>query len=326
MRSFLCLVVITALGCTADPTATGDRDEARRLGGGADLGRDLCEEYGFYDDGAWCDEFCPMPDPDCARACASDADCLPTFCAGDDCAATICAAGQCAVDAPCEAELEWLQKDAYKSEAGRTADFWPPHTTMVLRVRCGGAVVREEVAANHGTLPDAVDAEGTPILVSVHEATTAGTRSELEALADAFAGCECGTTFLSLDALEETVVNDLVGQLATYLNANLTCAELEGGTEALVDALVAGDVAFVLANGAACTWAGGASWEEGFDEALAAVAEATSETLADYHVCNNDAALQADLFDRFAAGERAATCDAASALCRSPRWFYAPAP
>ena len=32
----------------------------------------------------------------------------------------------------CEARFLWLQKDAYRSTAGRSFDFWPAHTTTQL--------------------------------------------------------------------------------------------------------------------------------------------------------------------------------------------------
>ncbi|GAB5541591.1 MAG: hypothetical protein SangKO_013510 [Sandaracinaceae bacterium] len=323
----LCLVTFSlAAGCTNEPEGALSREEARAMGGGsADGARDLCEVYGWYGDGAYCDEFCPRRDPDCEAACEVDADCPPIFCGDGDCAAVLCEAGACAVTGACTAQLRWLQKDAYVSAAGRSRPFWPPHTTMQLVVECGGEVVREAEAANHGTTVDAVDAEGTPILVEVYAEEVSGSRAELTALADAFEGCECGTTFLSMDELEDGLVQELVGELAGYAQEHLICSEDIGGTDAIVSALSMGDVDFVLANIGACTWASGASWEDGLDDALAAVAAATSETLADYHVCNNDALLQAELFARFRDEGVVSACEGSSSLCAGPAWLYDPA-
>ena len=321
---FMGSIAALAIGCTS-PDVTPSRDDARSMAGSAaDSGRDLCEEYGWYGDGAYCDEFCPHLDPDCAGSCTADADCPPIFCASGDCATTSCVAGSCAIADDCTATLAWLQKDAYKSEAGRSTSFWPPHTTMTLTVSCGGETVREAVAVNHGTAPDALDAAGTVILERVWSDNLTGSRAELLGLADAFEGCECGNTFLSLDALDASLVNDLVAELAMYLSANLTCPDTIGGTPALVDALLSQNLDFVLANGASCSWASGASWEEGLNEALGVLAESSRATLADYHVCNNDAMLQADLFERFRAGD-VSGCDGGSSLCAGPSWLYDPA-
>jgi hypothetical protein len=85
----------------------------------ADQGRDYCDEFGWYGDGA-CDAFCPDPDPDCdaqspyapcggatcGDACTlcdpADPDCYETavvkFCQAD---------GSCAASAPaCEGDYE----------------------------------------------------------------------------------------------------------------------------------------------------------------------------------------------------------------------------
>ncbi|MCA9610788.1 MAG: hypothetical protein KC619_34570, partial [Myxococcales bacterium] len=77
LRRLLPLTALAALaGCTAADPGGLSRDEARSMAGSAaDSGRDLCEEYGWYGDGEYCDEFCPRTDPDCTAACAVDADC-----------------------------------------------------------------------------------------------------------------------------------------------------------------------------------------------------------------------------------------------------------
>ncbi|MCA9489123.1 MAG: hypothetical protein KC621_04355, partial [Myxococcales bacterium] len=57
-------LLVTLAGCSpADPSSLS-RDEARSMAGSAaDSGRDLCEDYGWYGDGEFCDEFCPRTDP-----------------------------------------------------------------------------------------------------------------------------------------------------------------------------------------------------------------------------------------------------------------------
>jgi len=331
MNARICIglaAAVAALGCADDPVGDGtpSRDEARRTAqAAADDGRDLCAEYGWYGDGI-CDEFCVNPDEDCTGACAASADCPQPMCEpGGPCPSNVCVAGQCEVGETCTAELLFLQKDAYLSRAGRSEELWPPHTTTVLTVACDGAIVATSVRANHGTLPDAVDPVGTPILVEVHREQILGRRAELDALVAAFDTCECGTEFLSLDSLDATLVNDVVTELSQYLDANLVCPSDIGGTAALVSALTTGDIDFVVDNAMRCTWASGADWNAGLNQALQIVASTTGDRLSSYHVCNNDAVLQAHLFAEYASNGAIAACDAASPVCSGPRWYYTPA-
>lgn len=223
----------------------------------------------------------------------------------------------------CSVTLRWLQKDAYREGPGRISAFWPPHTTMTLDMECDGEPVASAVMANHGTLPDAVDPEGTPILVEVKQETVQGDRARLTALVEAFEACECGTTFLSLDALDAELVESLVGELSMYLGANLECPG-DGGVEAVVAALQAGEIDRVLELAPECRWTEGRSWEEGFDAALEAALSVSAEALADYHVCNNDAVLQASLWGRFVDTGEVVACDVASPSCDGPLWYYIP--
>ena len=228
------------------------------------------------------------------------------------------------VESSCEATFAILQKDAYKETAGRSSDLWPPHTTNTLTVSCDGEVVREAVAANHGTLPGAKDANGDVILQQMKAVELDGTREELESLADAFEACSCDgeTTFLSLDSLSDTVVSDIVVELSQYLSDNLVC---EGTTpEEIVNHLANGEVEPAIGKLSYCSWSSGKSLEEGLDEALAAVIAATSDSLKDYHVCNNDAVLQAELVASFDETGKVVACDAAVDACRGPLWFYVP--
>ena len=85
-------------------------------------------------------------------------------------------------------------------------------------------------------------------------------------------------------------VQKLVAEIEQYVLAHLTCT---GAVDApgLVQKLKAGDIAGVLAVLPSCTWEAGFDWSLGFDDALGKVIAAAKETLADYHVCNNDACL-----------------------------------
>lgn len=283
----------------ASPSAADHRGplgKADSFGSCASDTGDLCG--GQSDGNCWCDD-----------SCVDFGDCC------DD-RGSVCGSS-------CTARFAWLQKDAYKSEAGRTADFWPPHTTTVMTVTCDGEQVARAVMKNHGTAPEAVDAEGTPILEQVKSEDVQGERSELVALANALESCECGTEFLSLDALGAPAVDDMLSELTQYIDQNLTCPG-QGGTDALIQALVDGDFTTFLANAPTCSWTSGADWETGLDAAVRQLAEQSAKKLSDYHVCNNDALLQANLWASFKTTGHVGTCDPASSVCAGPKWFYTP--
>mgnify|MGYP001294688328 CR=1 FL=1 len=233
------------------------------------------------------------------------------------------ATGDSGVDL-CQATFTWLQKDAYKETAGRSSPLWPPHTTTTLDITCDGTVVRSAFRENHGTLPGEKDKNGDVFLVPVGKIELSGPRAELDALANAYEACECGTKFLSMDALSDTVVQQLVAELSAYVTAHLTCTGPDDAA-ALVKKLQAGDIEGVLVALPNCTWDSGSDFSGGFDAALKAVV-AASEKLSDYHVCNNDAALQASLVDAYRKGTGVSSCDTNSPLCQGPMWFYNPSP
>ncbi len=222
----------------------------------------------------------------------------------------------------CSLRMEWLQKDAYREGPGRSSPFWPPHTTMLLSVRCPGEADRAFVDLNHGTSPDAVAPDGTPILATVAASEEVAPRGAALALAEAFTACECGTDFLSLDALDAGLVEQVVGELAGWLDGKLTCPD--PGLPGLVGLLQGGDVDGALALAAQCDFVPGADWGQGFDEALGAVLMTLQAELASYHVCNNDARLQAALWWDFVGDGVVGACDAASVGCNGPAWYYEP--
>ncbi|MBK7586299.1 MAG: hypothetical protein IPI67_39700 [Myxococcales bacterium] len=254
-----------------------------------------------------------------AGTCWCDSQCA-TF--GDCCADQ---ASACGSGADCTATFHWLQKDAYKDTAGRSSDLWPPHTTTTLEIVCDGVAVRSESRENHGTKPGAKDANGEIILVDVLQKQVTGPRAELEAMADAYKSCECGNSFLSLNGLDDPKVQSLVKKLSDYMLQNLTCSGATD-TAGLVDLITKGDVPGALAVLPSCSWTSGADFETGFDAALKELLAASNEELAAYHVCNNDAQLQAALFEGYATAKTVASCDGASALCAGPAWLYKPTP
>lgn len=94
---------LLAAGCgqPGEPDATQSealsKQQARALVRAGNQSGDVCQDQGWYQDGV-CDEFCPMPDPDCAQ-CASDADCG----ANDACIDGLCLeqGSLCSIDAEC---------------------------------------------------------------------------------------------------------------------------------------------------------------------------------------------------------------------------------
>lgn len=221
----------------------------------------------------------------------------------------------------CTARLHFLQKDAYKEGAGRTSDFWPPHTTTVLDVTCNG-VTTSSFMANHGTKPDAKDAAGTTILVEAPMAdaivTTKGTKAEMDALVAAYASCECESdAFLSLDQ-----VNPQVFEIVNEVAGLFDCAE---PTEALLAAAKAKDLAAVKRILAGCSLKSDVGPAD-IEKTTADIETKVKTTLAGKHVCNNDAQLQADLFTHFRDTKEVKACDAHDAArCQFPALFFRPA-
>lgn len=303
-------LALAPLACSG---AGGESDGAGGSGGGGERG-----PIGKADNTGHCvtatQSFCGAQSDGncwCDGQCSSFGDCCEDY-------ATACPAADA-----CVATFRWLQKDAYKDVAGRTSELWPPHTTTTLEISCDGAIVRSEFRENHGTKPGALDANGQVFLVEVAKKQLSGSRTDLEALADQYASCECGNEFLSLNGLNDPKVQPLIGKLSEYMLANLTCSGATD-TQGLIDLITSGDITGALAVLPNCAWASGADFEAGLDAALGAVVAASNETLGAYHVCNNDAMLQAGLFDAYAANKTVTACDPAAALCSGPAWLYTP--
>jgi hypothetical protein len=126
-----------------------------------------------------------------------------------------------------------------------------------------------------------------------------------------------------MDALQDAAVQQLVGAVVSYITMNLTCS---GAVDAagLATLLQQGDIAAVIAELPNCTWAAGHDWSTGFDEALTTIIAGAMETLDGYHVCNNDAVLQAALVDNYLTTGEVVACNGDDAVCHGPLWFYEP--
>ena len=233
-------------------------------------------------------------------------------------------------EASCYGVFRWLQKDAYASTAGRTSDAWPPHTATQLDIHCladdgSDAIIATAPQANHGTAPGTVDANGTELLVETKRERVDGTRADLLALIDAYGPCTCdpATAFLSLDSAPDDVMQQVLMEVQGYLRANLTCSD--GVTpDQVATAIANGDYDDAIQALGQCAWNDGASMADGLTAAAKDVLQGLGKRLTDYHVCNNDAMLQARLFESFARTGVISACDATADVCHGPIFYYAP--
>jgi hypothetical protein len=225
---------------------------------------------------------------------------------------------------PCTAEIEFLQKDAYKS-TGRSNEMWPPHTTVVLEVTCRTAQGEKKIAPfqeNYGTPPGKLDANGKPMLTKVEMnpkvVTTSAPWSEMKKLVASFESCGCNPDdFLGLDTIDEE------GKvILEKLMPVLTCPD--GSEDELLLSLKEkrwDDAKEIVTQ---CRIRDGATPTE-IARAASAFEKQVRDTYAAKHVCNNNALLQADLFDRFRDHHDAAACSSKNPLCFGPKMFFNPA-
>ena len=223
----------------------------------------------------------------------------------------------------CSGAMAVLQKDAYRETAGRTHGPWPPHTTTQLSWSCSDSdVTTTAFQANHGTEPGETDANGDVLLVETGAIQVSGSPAQMLALQEAYDACVCNTKFLSLDALGDEAVQELVSLLSDYIIANVDCTGNVSSME-LAGLLQMGDVEAVVAEINNCSWNTG-GWSGGFDDALTAVLEQAMETLDEYHVCNNDAQIQVALVSTYANTGDVVPCDGDAPACHGPQWLYTP--
>lgn len=226
----------------------------------------------------------------------------------------------------CSVKLVWLQKDAYKETGGRTTDAWPPHTTTTLEITCDGTAVGSAFQANHGSEPGSKDLNGRDFLDVTKELTVEGTRAELEQLLATYRTCECEPdSFLSMNSLDQTVVEDLLEEFIGLVQEDDVVCQGATTKDDLVAALQAQNFEAALPLVPQCVFPGADGTPvDTLNEALELAISATSNTLDDYHVCNNDAVLQANLVEGFLASGTIGTCDRQSAVCKGPLWLYDP--
>jgi hypothetical protein len=236
-----------------------------------------------------------------------------------------------AANESCYALFHWLQKDAYKNTGGRTDPAWPPHTTTVLEIHCVDASGNDTVVAsafrdNHGTDPGTVDANGNPMLTEVKVSQPApGSLSQLMGLLSSFTQCECApaTQFLSMEDAQGPLEQQILSTVIGYVQANLTCTGAVT-TSQLVMMLESQDFDDAIAALPDCSWNNGTDWSDGLTQAAQTVLGNLNQSLTSYHVCNNDAILEANQFSTFASTGNVVACDNTTPTCQGPTWFYNP--
>jgi hypothetical protein len=231
----------------------------------------------------------------------------------------------------CTATFTWWQKDAYLNSPGREHPLWPPHTTTQLQVTCGGEVVGSASMTNHGTPYGTTNDAGVPMLTQTDQATVTGTQAQLMSLLSTYQTCECdpattggpGTVFLSAQP-PSAVMGQVLAAVAAYASQNLVCPA-STPTSQVASMLSSGNFDGAVTAMLQCSWSNGSSFEAGLNQAASTLSGELASTLAGYHVCNNDAMLQANLFASFQQGGTIAACDKTTSVCSGPAFFYNPA-
>lgn len=227
----------------------------------------------------------------------------------------------------CTASFTWFQKDAYKDTGGRTTPGWPPHTTTQLQLTCNvkgkSRVVTTNAQGNHGSLPGVMDSTGKRLLLDpVKTDTVKGTQKQLAPLLDAYKTCECEPAkFFSLDVSRNPEAQGLLDEALTIIETSVKCGG--AGAKALADDLRAGKFEEALAIVPLCQFPNGDAASV-MTQAITELGKKAQKSFADYHVCNNDAALQAAQFANFQSKRVATKCDQKDAICIGPRFFYTP--
>lgn len=233
-----------------------------------------------------------------------------------------------AADPHCSALLTFGQKDAYLDTAGRKNPLLPVHTSTKLEITCPDDTTPSFAWEddNHGTSFAAKDAAETPILDLVTSLSIDLPRSQAELATMQYAGCECDTTFFSLDTLTTEGLAAIAANLKQYLDENVDCDDNRERLDADLTPPLSADKTLDLVgamNDGACRFVSG-GWLDAFTRVLA-------DFGSQHHVCNNDASLQKAWFTALgqwaadgADGEMPDCSQFAAALCAPPVLYYSP--
>ncbi len=239
------------------------------------------------------------------------------------CGAESTASDEDALANACTAKITYWQKDAYKDLGGPLTLGWPPHTTTSLTVSCAGKAPRASSMVNHSDVQvGQKDANGVAILTEVYSESVTGSEAQTTRLEQAYRNCECEAgTFFSLGKLEAGPASKLFATLKSALESDIVCTGT--GKQDLLAALTAQDATKATTAWAKCTVPADKT-QSAFEKGLLAAQQAQQVDLSGYHVCNNDAALQAKLVRDFKSSRTIAACSKTSTLCKGPAFSYNP--
>ena len=191
------------------------------------------------------------------------------------------------------AKFSWYQKNAEIAVPGTLIRCWPPHTSTQLKIfkQNPGETEPELISAsnqcNRGTCPGDKDENGAYILMLVNSDVAHGTLEKLRELESAYQGCGCANEFLQ-DVLARILAEDSGNDmLAAY--ADEDCQVI---LTSVMNDVVGGFLGIWGLN------------------------------LQDYHVCNNLAKQQTNLWDHYKTTGEVLPCNQNSDTCAGPLWFY----
>ncbi|MFK7823734.1 MAG: hypothetical protein AB8G05_06245 [Oligoflexales bacterium] len=218
-------------------------------------------------------------------------------------------------EGPCTISFHWYQKDSFQNYPKRIAKFWPPHTTTELDIQCQGesSFSNKHAQNNHGTGPDKI-VHGIQVLQKIKTVLIKSTEAAARDLDRAYRSCECSGTYFSMEELNGES-RKVFSALAENTSRILNCSERSRVVEDLKKGKISKDLLV------SCGAASKQDWEKSFNDALSHL----SDPLDSYHVCNNDAMLQANLIEEFVTKGKVVACGGDSnAVCRGPKVFYEP--
>ena len=219
-------------------------------------------------------------------------------------------------DGPCSARFTWFQKDAFQDYPKRLLNLWPPHTSTQLQVGCDEAGEDIGIGAqnNHGTGPDKV-VYGIQVLQEMRKIHVRLGETHARELFAAYLECKCDGDYFSMSKLSDKT-EELFKVLAQRTKSQLRCAG--SNQNQLLAGLKLGK--FDAATMMQCGIDTDHDWQPAFDDAM----QHLKKPLDSYHVCNNDAKLQAKLIEGFIQTGKVTACNGADAVCKAPMLFYQP--
>lgn len=218
-------------------------------------------------------------------------------------------------EGPCMIAFNWYQKDSFQDYPKRIAKFWPPHTTTELDIQCEGNNGFKSIHAqtNHGTGPDKI-VHGIQVLQKIKSTRFRSSEADAKKLDQMYRVCECQGAYFSMEELNKesrelfSVLSDRTKERFNCKDKSMVVADLKSGK-------ISPDLLLKCGIGT------NHDWEAAFGDAM----NHLSNPLDSYHVCNNDAQLQAEMIRHFVDQGTVIACnDMKSSACSGPKIFYKP--